>query len=298
MRRLLPVLTALCLLAGCGGGGAENGDARQALTNLKPISSGVAAFTVRIDVKNPPPEVRGPIQLSVAGPIRSNGKDRVPSLDWRIAFVGFGQRFASRLVSTGTNVYIRLGGEDFELGEQAVARTNQDLAGSARTAPSGLASLGIDPLGAVADVKRVGKSTTAGTPTTRYAGRIDLDRLLDQIGRFLQRVPQVQQAIGGRAVPQKALTPRQRAQVKETFRDPRFEADVASDRTLRALRIAIPFVTPPARQKAAAGITGGTIAYRLTYSRVGAAQVITPPRRAAPLKDFVRALNRILGRPA
>ena len=58
--------------------------------------------------------------------MRSNGAGKLPSLDWKLAFISGFSNFTSRVVSTGSNVFINLGGQDFELGEQNVARVNEE----------------------------------------------------------------------------------------------------------------------------------------------------------------------------
>ena len=50
--------------------------------------------------------------------MRSNGAGKLPSLDWRIGFASGFSNFTSRVVSTGNNVFINLGGVDFALGEE------------------------------------------------------------------------------------------------------------------------------------------------------------------------------------
>ena len=88
------------------------------------------------------------------GPLRNNGPDKLPSLDWKIAFSGLATKFTSRVVSTGDNFFINLGGQDFEAGQNAVQR----LTDQARQAQQqGLAQVGLNPLAAVKDVKEAGE---------------------------------------------------------------------------------------------------------------------------------------------
>ena len=107
------------------------------------------------------------LELTFDGPLRNNGPDKLPSLDWKIAFSGLTTKFTSRVVSTGDNFFINLGGQDFEAGQQAVARLTEQ----ARAAKQkGLAQVGLNPLGAVKDVKKAGSRTfdgDQGRPSTR-----------------------------------------------------------------------------------------------------------------------------------
>ncbi len=105
------------------------------------------------------------------------------------------RNFSSRLVSTGNNVFVRLGGADFELGESTIARINQSAAQSGDA--DGLAAIGLDPLAAVKDVRERGKATVAGPRRRATPAPIDVDEALDQIESFLRRLPR--QSTGGRA---------------------------------------------------------------------------------------------------
>ena len=84
------------------------------------------------------------LELTFDGPLRNNGSDKLPSLDWKVAFSGLTTKFKSRIVSTGDNFFISLGGQDFEAGREAVgqlveqARSSRrkGVVGSIRSPPS------------------------------------------------------------------------------------------------------------------------------------------------------------------
>lgn len=291
------VLLALLLVAACGGSGKDAaGDegAREALASVKPLPSAQVDAALRIAFDNAPSEVGDRLELTFKGPLRNNGPDKLPSLDWKVAFSGLTTRFTSRVVSTGDNFFINLGGQDFEAGKDAIAQlTAQSRAAQDKAGGRGLAAVGVDPLAATRGVRKAGEVSVAGTKTTRYTGAIDLDGVLDQYERLSQSLPTPGAAA---AVPQGQLTPEQRAQVKRSFGSPRFEADVAEDKTIRRLVIKTRFTTPPANRQGAGGITGGRIEYRLQYSAVGAEPVILPPEDVQPIGDFARELQRLLSR--
>jgi hypothetical protein len=297
MRRLVLALLVLAagLVAGCGGSdtSSSSGESpKAALADVKPISSATVDAVLRLTLEGAPAEVGDRIELTFGGPMRSNGPGKLASLDWKIAFDSGFSDFTSRVVSTGNNVFVNLGGADFEIGEQTVSRINQNAAASGK--PDGLAAVGLDPLGAVTGVKESAKATVAGTQTTRYTGSIDVDKALDQIESFLRQLPQ--QSTGGQRVPQLELTPERRQQVKDTFHAPRFEADVAADDTIRRILLTTRFVTPEANRQAAGGITGGTIEYRVQYAGVGEEVTISPVSGARPIEEFNAALQRELAK--
>jgi hypothetical protein len=287
---LLLALTTALVVAACGGSAGTEKSAKETLASVKPIPSAQVDAALRIFFDNAPPEVGDKLELTFAGPLRNNGEDKLPSLDWKIGFSGLTTKFTSRAVSTGDNFFINLGGQDFEAGREAVAQlTAQAQEGRQK----GVSAVGLDPLGAVKGVKQGGKVTVAGTKATTYTGAIDLEAAMDQYERLSQSLPTTGASA---AVPQGRLTPEQRAQVKRTFGSPRFEAAVAEDDTVRRLVLTTTFTTPEVNREGAGGITGGRIEYRVEYSDVGEETTIVAPKDTQPIGDFARELQRILSR--
>ena len=287
---LLLALTAALVVAACGDSGSTEKSAKETLASVKPLSTAQVNAGLRIFFDNAPPEVGDKLELTFNGPLRNNGPDKLPSLDWKIAFSGLTTKFTSRAVSTGDNFFINLGGQDFEAGREAVAQlTAQAREGKQK----GVSAVGLDPLGAVKGVKKGAQVTVAGAKATSYTGAIDLDKAMDQYERLSQSLPTTGAA---GAVPQGRLTPEQRAQVKRTFGSPRFEAAVAEDDTVRRLVLTTKFTTPAVNREGAGGITGGRIEYRVEYSDVGEETTIVAPKDTQPIGDFARELQRILSR--
>ena len=287
---VLLALTAALVMAACGGSGGTEKSAKETLATVKPIPSAQVDAALRIFFDNAPPEVGDKLELTFDGPLRNNGEDKLPRLDWKIGFSGLTTRFTSRAVSTGDNFFINLGGQDFEAGREAVA---QLVAQARESKQKGVSAVGLNPLGAVKGVKEGGKVTVAGTKATSYTGAIDLDEAMDQYERLSQSLPTTGAAA---AVPQGRLTQEQRAQVKRTFGSPRFEAAVAEDDTVRRLVLTTKFTTPAVNREGAGGITGGRIEYRVEYSDVDAETTIVAPKDTQPIGDFARELQRILSR--
>jgi hypothetical protein len=298
MNRVIPRTALLLLLAGllaltaCGGADNASSEksAKQTLSSVKPLSSAQTSVALRIFFDNAPPSVGDKLELTFNGPLRNNGADKLPSLDWKVAFSGLTTKFTSRVVSTGDNFFINLGGQDFEAGQQAVARLTEQAQASKQ---KGLAQIGLNPLGAIKNVKKSGTRTFDGTKLTVYKGAVDPDAVMDQYERLSQSLPTTGAAA---AVPQGRLTPQQRAQVKRTFGSPRFEAAIAQDDTVRQLLLTSKFTTPAANKDAAGSITGGRIEYRIEYTDVGKPVTITPPANTQPIGDFARELQRLLAK--
>ncbi len=297
-RTLISILVALggagALVVGCGGSGSSTQDPRAALRAVKPIEAATVDAVLTLALDHAPAGVGSPVELRLGGPLRSNGAGKLPSLDWAIAFDGFGTAFKSRVVSTGSNVFVRLGGEDFQVGEQVIGEVNQSAAQAGGAGKgSGLSALGVDPLEAIGTVRAAGSATIGGTKTTHYSGTIDKSRMLDQVQRLLTNVGQSPVSIPGAALPQFEVTPEVRQRVNQIFRNPRFAVDVAPDHTVRRLAFSTRFATPAANRAAAGGVTGGTISYKVQYTHVGEAPAIQPLTGARPLSEFLTALQQI-----
>jgi hypothetical protein len=286
---LLALLAAVAVQA-CGGSAGDEKSAKATLSSVKPLPSAQTSAAFRIFFDNAPASVGDELELTLKGPLRNNGADKLPSLDWKLAFSGLATKFTSRIVSTGDNFFINLGGQDFEAGEAAV----RQLTDQARSAQQkGLAQVGLNPLAAVRGVKEAGSREFDGETLTLYKGAIDLDAVMDQVERLSRGLPTTGAA---EAIPQGRLTPQQRGQVKRTFGSPRFEVGVADDDTVRQLLITSKFTTPAGNREAAGGITGGRMEYRLEYTAVGEETTITPPTETQPISDFAREVQRILAR--
>ena len=288
----IPLLFALLLIAGCGGSGEQaatsgGSDPHAVLGDLRPIGKAQVSAEARMTFDNAPPEVGSPLVLKFGGPIRSNGVDKFPSLDWNVSFRGLTQSFTTRVISTGSNMWVRLGGEDFAVGEDAIARMVDQARQAQASGRTGLGAIGVDPVAAIADVRDAGTSNVAGVKVTRYTGHADRDKLLDQFERLLRNLPAAQGA-------PTEITDVQRAKFKSMFGVPRFEVDVAADRTIRRLSVAAGFTTPLANREAYGGITGGKFIYDVTYAPLKGTPQFVGPANAAPLADFMAALEQQL----
>lgn len=298
----LSVVLLASLATACGGGGGAGSadatdDAREVLASVRPIESATTAVRLRIKLENAPPDVgSAPLDLTLEGPLRSNGPGKLPSFDWIVGFSGFGEQLSSRLVSTGSNLFVRLGGQDFEVGADAVARATRQAGGGpgGAAASTGLAALGVDPLAAVERVNKAAAGTVAGAKTTRYTGTLSTGKIADQVVGLLDTVRVQQPSGGAQVVPSLDLTPERRRDLERAFASPSFTVDIAEDRTLRRIVVATRFTTPEANRAAAGGTTGGTIEYRAEYSEVGKTVAVSPPADAEPIADFVTALQQLM----
>src|SRR3954467_14784433 len=123
---LLCVALSAALLSACGSGGSD--DVKETLD--KAFSTPIK--TARLDPEAPPKldgikQLNGPVKLSVQGPYETGGSQTIPKADWDIAASAAGQNFSAGFVSTGGHAWMGFQGQNYEVGEQAVAQINRQI---------------------------------------------------------------------------------------------------------------------------------------------------------------------------
>src|SRR5581483_10691890 len=131
MRRLATVVTALALgaAAGCGGSSHPPVDPERMLDSAAahPIHGADVEIDARLQVEGLS-QLAQPLRLKLEGPYQGSGGSAIPRFDWRLSAEALGFPVGGRLVSTGSNVYLSVYGNDYELGTSAVAAANGRLA--------------------------------------------------------------------------------------------------------------------------------------------------------------------------
>jgi hypothetical protein len=134
MRRRWPILASLFVAvvnaAGCGGTSHRTVDPEKMLdaAAAHPIRSAQTEIDVRAEVRGVS-RLSQPLRLRLEGPYVSGGGVRIPSFDWRLSASALGFPVGGRVVSTGSNVYLSLYGDNYQLGTAAVASDNRELGG-------------------------------------------------------------------------------------------------------------------------------------------------------------------------
>ena len=97
---------ALALTA-CGGDG-DSGDAKKKLDEAfkKPIKSANVTVDAEAAVQGVPLMGNASVKTKLTGPYQSNGKDKLPSLDWDVSVSAVGQTFSGGLAITADNVFV------------------------------------------------------------------------------------------------------------------------------------------------------------------------------------------------
>jgi hypothetical protein len=121
------------LLAGCGGGddsraARANPDALLDSAFAHPVRSAETESRLRFALEGSA-ALSEPVAVKLTGPYVSGQGARIPSFDWRFKLELLGFDIGGKLVSTGENVFISPFGDNYEVGRDAVAGLNQQVAG-------------------------------------------------------------------------------------------------------------------------------------------------------------------------
>src|SRR3954467_12337531 len=142
---LISLALLAALLAACGGGSSSNVNDTLDKAFSTPIKSARIDLEVTLQL-NGVKQLNGPIKLSVQGPYESGGSQTIPKTDWDIAASAAGQNFSAGFISTGDNAWVGFQGQNYEVGEQAVAQINRQIKQAAgQNKQKGLSQFGIDP---------------------------------------------------------------------------------------------------------------------------------------------------------
>jgi hypothetical protein len=235
----------------------------------KPIDS--ANVTINLSMANDRGEGTS---LSLAGPMKSNGAGKLPSVDWKLRLVGANpQPIGAEIFSTTDDAFVVYDGETYEVGRDNVAKLK--LGGG----PSGLDLSKV--LSQMRDwfpnTQTQSDATLNGEPVTRVSGNLDLSAALKGL----------KQLDSGAFKGVKQLSPSDLRQIDEQVSDPRFIVDVAkSDGKLRRVF---------ARMRVKQGREAGTIQFMIAFRDVDKPVTITAPTSGKPIDQLVQKLGQDFG---
>jgi hypothetical protein len=281
----LLAVVALAGLVGCGGGGSSK-DARALIDKAFKQSISSADMSLNVEAKvDGVAQLQQPISLKVTGPFQSNGKGKLPSLDFKVSVSGGGQAFSGGVISTGDNAFLNFQNTNYEVGASQVAQLNQQLgqqSGSRKT----LKDFGIDPQAWVKDPEDAGDENVNGVDTTHVKAGVDIGKMFADFNKTIQKAGSM-----STATPQQ-LTQDQIDQIQQVVKDPKLDIWVGkSDDKIRRLTVSVGFEIPSDQQSKFQGAKGGSLNFSIDFSKVGEPQTITAPPNARPLSDLRQQLG-------
>jgi hypothetical protein len=220
--------------------------------------------------------------FSLAGPYQSNGKGKLPSLDWQLQ-VQAPQipTIQARVITSKTNAFVVFDGQTYEVGEQLLAQSMKGQGSSQTPSFADLKAAGIDVRSWLEDADANDRANLDGEPVTRYSGRLDVDAAL----KGLRKLAGTKFLNSEQTQALSQLSDKDIQAADKAIKDPRFEVDVAkSDGKLR--RIAAKIL--PA--------TGsGVIDFEIRYKNVDKPVTIDAPKSGRPITDLAKALQEKFG---
>jgi hypothetical protein len=136
-RTILAILLAAVVnAAGCGGSDHKTVDPEAMLdaAAAHTIASAQTDIDLRLQLRGVS-RLSGPLSLRLEGPYVSGAGRQIPKFDWRMKASALGFPVGGSLVSTGTNVYLSVYGDNYEVGTDAVAAANDRIAAASPIRP-------------------------------------------------------------------------------------------------------------------------------------------------------------------
>jgi len=284
---LLVFALAMGVLAACGSG--SSADVKDTLDKAfsTPIHSARIdlELTLKLDgIK----QLNGPVKLSVQGPYETGGNQTIPKADWDIAASAAGQNFTAGFISTGDNAWVAFQGQNYEVGQQAVAQINQQIKTAAgQNKKKGLSQFGVDARSWLTDAKDEGSEKVAGVDTNHVSAALDVGKFLDDLNQIAGKAGG---SLGGGTTAQ--LTASQKKQIEDVVENPRFDVYVGKDdNIIRRLSADISFKVPADKQAQVGGLKDGTLSFSIEFADVGKPQTINAPASAKPLSELTSQLG-------
>jgi hypothetical protein len=231
------------------------------------------------------------VRISVAGPIHSNGANRLESFDLAVRFgvkvLGADHGLAFRAISTGDDVFVRYGGTTYEVGKDKVAELNRRAARRAGKLgnPRSLGDfqrLGLDLDAWFPDSKIVGDETLDGEDVTHLQGAIDVAAIIKDVTHLMAQ----RSLRAGPHAPQ--LTPAMVDQIEKSITAPTFDVfvDKASG-AFRRIAVKMGLDLPNAPHLG--------LGMRFDYLDAGREQTIAAPSGGRPIRELLERLGRRYG---
>jgi hypothetical protein len=300
--RILALFAALIALAmafsACGGGGSDDPKAVVDEATLKGIESGDVDLSLGIDVQG---RKGGRIDVSLAGPFRSEGESQLPELDMTAAAKGGigGEEvdFEGGLTLLGTTAYVNYEGTEYEVDPTTfnfVRSLIQRQGGGDRkrstevtACQEAVSELQVGDF--VDDVRDEGSADVGGTGTNKVSGDLDASGAVDALIELSQDPACSEQLSAASPLPSTAELNRAKDSVQEAVKAANVELYVGDDHIVR--RIEAQATIEPPKGSGSEGAERVDLDFELILTGVNEEQTISAPRSSKPLSDLFLKLG-------
>jgi hypothetical protein len=270
------------LLAGCGGGGGGEKPKPPATPAAlldaafsHPIPTSLTKVKLGLDLDGLPP-LLGKGDLDLSGPYVSGKGKRIPSVDWKVrAEVGPLSRSAE-VVSTGDDAFVKVDGDNYEVGADRVAAQNAKVQAAPAAAgghPSPLANLGLHPRRWFAAGRALPDETVDGVTCAHIVSPLNAPAVIEDGHAVANGI-----GLTGSTPAPTHFTPVQARSVMRDIRSGQIEAWIGrDDQIVRRFKITADFVVPKDQRAGLHGVSGGKVDLDIEQLEVGAAKTITGP---------------------
>jgi hypothetical protein len=285
------LLSAACLLAACGGD--DDTDSVEDLLD-RAFSQEIRSADLRLEAEIAMTGVLDePIRIEAEGPFRSN-EDKLPAADieLRIGSDGGGQTVTSGVLTTGDRAFVKFQDVYYEQPPERVREANEALRqNSDGVDDQPLSELGLDPRSWVAEAEQEGDAEVAGVETRHVSGTLDVESLMRNLNRFVERSGSALGGAAGQAAPPR-LSEADIRELTEAVKDPSFDVYVGKqDDIIRRVSGRVEFEIPKRSRAGLGGLDGGSIVFSVEFRDVNGDQQIEAPAKARPLSDLTESLG-------
>jgi len=287
---LLAVLAMTGVSAGCGSDARDvsraesSGEARALLENAfarqKAVDGGDVALELKADVQGIG-GLEGPLELRLEGPFKSNGKRKLPSLDWDVGFSGAGQRLSGGVIVTENDAFLRFQGRSYELGKNAFARIARRLELTHPDRWLGPGQIGWDPVSWLENPNVGDGDPIGGEDTRKITGSVDVHKAVGDVVDLLES-PAVRKKLERDGRGARELGDKDLKEIEDAVKEMEVELNVDRHGVLRRLFTRIAFDLSRDGDD-----LRGKLSFTYVLRKVGTNPVIRAPSGARPLSELL-----------
>jgi hypothetical protein len=285
------LLLAACLLAACGGD-----DDTDSVENLldRAFSEEIRSADLNLEAEIALAGLlEEPVRIEAEGPFRSN-EGKLPSADieLRIGSDGGGQTVTSGVLTTGDRAFVKFQDVYYEQPPERVREANESIRKNSQGSSSQpLSELGLDPRSWLGEAEEEGDAEVAGAETRHVSGTLDVESLMRNLNRFVERSGAALGDTAGQAAPP-PLGDADIRELSEAVEDPSFDIYIGKDDDIiRRVSGRVEFEIPKRSRAGLGGLDGGSIVFSVEFRDVNGEQEIEAPASARPLSDLTESLG-------